>query len=58
MHAGALDYAERYLRYSLDILRERPYFLQKYRADGTLGPSWHPWTVGLPIHLDETASFV
>lgn len=51
-------FAERYLRYSLDILRERPYFLQKYRADGTLGPSWHPWTVELPIQLDETASFV
>jgi GH15 family glucan-1,4-alpha-glucosidase len=58
VHAGALDFAERYLRYSLEILRERPYFLQKYRADGTLGPSWHPWTVDLPIQLDETASFV
>ncbi len=50
--------AERYLRFGLGLLRDRPYFLQKYRADGRLGPSWHPWTVELPIQLDETASFV
>lgn len=50
--------AERFLRFGLAVLRDRPYFLQKYRADGRLGPSWHPWTVELPIQLDETASFV
>lgn len=50
--------AERFLRFGLGALRDRPYFLQKYRADGRLGPSWHPWTIELPIQLDETASFV
>lgn len=49
---------DRFVRWALALLDERPYFLQKYRADGTFGASWHPWTKPLPIQLDETASFL
>jgi GH15 family glucan-1,4-alpha-glucosidase len=41
------------------VRRNRPFFLQKYRADGTFGASWHPWVSGgvpeVPLQEDETA---
>ena len=36
-----------------------PFLLQKYRADGTFGASWHPWVIDgrseAPLQEDETA---
>lgn len=36
------------------------YLMHKYRADGVLGSSWHPWIINgqphLPIQEDETAT--
>lgn len=41
------------------VTPERPYLLQKYRADGHWGASWHPWLIDgrpeAPIQEDETA---
>ncbi len=38
---------------------DRPAWLQKYMADGSLGASWHPWIVDgrpeMPFQEDETA---
>lgn len=38
---------------------DRPYLLQKYRSDGSLGATWHPWVVEgrpeVPFQQDETA---
>jgi len=49
---------ENFINWALPLLEHRPYIPQKYRADGTFGASWHPWTRQFPIQLDETASFV
>jgi GH15 family glucan-1,4-alpha-glucosidase len=38
------------------------YLMHKYRTDGVLGSSWHPWIINgeprLPIQEDETASVI
>ncbi len=38
---------------------DHSFFLQKYRSDGSLGASWHPWLVKgrpeVPFQQDETA---
>lgn len=38
------------------------YMMHKYRTDGVLGSSWHPWIINgqphLPIQEDETASLL
>jgi oligosaccharide amylase len=38
------------------------YLMHKYRSDGVLGSSWHPWIINgqphLPIQEDETASIL
>jgi GH15 family glucan-1,4-alpha-glucosidase len=55
---GHRDEADRFLAWAERAIAGKPFFFQKYRADGTLGATWHPWTVGLPIQQDETASVV
>ena len=56
---GAVDTTRRFFEFSRDALTEGGYFLHKYRPDGSLGSSWHPWVrngkVALPIQEDETA---
>jgi GH15 family glucan-1,4-alpha-glucosidase len=57
---GLADSAERFVQFcSRVVTPERPYLLQKYRADGHWGASWHPWLVDgraeAPIQEDETA---
>lgn len=41
------------------ITPDRPYLLQKYAPDGSVGASWHPWTTStgpeIPFQEDETA---
>ncbi len=48
-----------YFQFCRKVLHQDGYMLHKYRADFSLGSSWHPWVRGdyveLPIQEDETA---
>jgi GH15 family glucan-1,4-alpha-glucosidase len=59
LHQGYADLARRYLEFFGRILSPEGYALHKFRPDGTLGSSWHPWIQdgrpALPIQEDETA---
>jgi len=50
---------ERFFEFCSGLLSDDGYLLHKYRPDGSLGSSWHPWLKGnrlqLPIQEDETA---
>lgn len=57
---GYPEFLDRYFSFCAGIVSaERPYFLQKYRSDGSLGASWHPWIIQgesvVPFQQDETA---
>lgn len=56
---GYLDVAERYFTFMAARLESGGYLMHKYRVDGVLGSSWHPWVregkPELPIQEDETA---
>jgi len=59
-NAGYANLSRRFFSFCASILPEnRPYFLQKYAPDGTLGSSWHPWIVDgkpeVPSQQDSTA---
>lgn len=52
--------ARRMFTFCAELLSpQRPFFLQKYRPDGALGATWHPWTFEgspeTPMQQDETA---
>jgi GH15 family glucan-1,4-alpha-glucosidase len=50
--------AQRYFDFCARLgIGERGTFLQKYRTDGALGATWHPWTdwPELPMQEDETS---
>lgn len=57
---GYADVAERFFTFMSQRLERGGYLMHKYRTDGTLGSSWHPWMLRgqaqLPIQEDETAS--
>jgi len=63
--ATALDWlgdrhgARMFFDFCNNAITEEGYLMHKYRADGSLGSSWHPWMVAghreLPIQEDETA---
>lgn len=57
--AGYSDAARRFFSFMAQHLERDGYFMHKYRSDGTLGSSWHPWMIDgspiLPIQEDETA---
>ncbi len=58
--AGYADPARRFFSFCAGILpQERPYFLQKYCPDGTVGATWHPWihngSPEVPCQQDSTA---
>ena len=57
--AGYHDVAKRYFSFISERLEAGGYLMHKYRADGMLGSSWHPWIqdgeAKLPIQEDETA---
>lgn len=59
LRQGYADIARRYLEFFGRILSPEGYALHKFRPDGTLGSSWHPWlqngVPALPIQEDETA---
>ncbi len=56
---GYGDVAERYFTFITSKIDRKGYLHHKYRSDGVLGSSWHPWMIdgrpGLPIQEDETA---
>lgn len=66
--AGALDIsgyhdaARRFFTFMTKCIEPGGYLMHKYRTDGVLGSSWHPWMQNgkphLPIQEDETASIV
>jgi oligosaccharide amylase len=58
--AGDSYIARKFFVFCNQALTNDGYFMHKYRADGSLGSSWHPWitkdgAVQLPIQEDETA---
>ncbi|MBX3119519.1 MAG: glycoside hydrolase family 15 protein [Fimbriimonadaceae bacterium] len=60
IQAGYPELADKYFQFSEKLITpHRPYFLQKYWADGTVGPGWHAWMQeGAPEvghQQDETA---
>jgi len=56
---GSFNAAQRFFQFCSDVITEEGYFMHKYRPDGSLGSSWHPWirdgNTELPIQEDETA---
>ncbi|KKU81740.1 MAG: Glycoside hydrolase 15-related protein [Parcubacteria group bacterium GW2011_GWA1_47_8] len=59
---GDQNVAERFFNFCNDIITKDGYLMHKYRPDGSLGSSWHPWMRGgkiqLPVQEDETALVV
>lgn len=57
--AGDSNVAKRFFTFCNDVISHKGYFKHKYRADKSLGSSWHPWIrdgkPSLPIQEDETA---
>ncbi|MFW6210140.1 MAG: glycoside hydrolase family 15 protein [Patescibacteria group bacterium] len=60
--AGHNDTARRFYQFITKCIEPNGYLMHKYRSDGALGSSWHPWIIDgeprLPIQEDETASIV
>ncbi|MEN9922087.1 MAG: hypothetical protein RL097_363 [Candidatus Parcubacteria bacterium] len=60
--AGYRDVSVRFFEFMADRLDPNGYLMHKYRTDGVLGSSWHPWIINgaprLPIQEDETASVI
>lgn len=54
------DVSVRFFEFMADLLDPAGYLMHKYRSDGVLGSSWHPWIINgeprLPIQEDETAT--
>lgn len=59
---GDGNIAERFFSFCDNAVTEEGYLMHKYRPDGSMGSSWHPWMRGgkieLPIQEDETALVV
>lgn len=57
--AGYSDVSARFFSFISARLERDGYLMHKYRSDGVLGSSWHPWMYKgapqLPIQEDETA---
>jgi oligosaccharide amylase len=57
---GYEDVANRFYDFISKCLEPNGYLMHKYRSDGVLGSSWHPWIINgearLPIQEDETAT--
>ena len=59
---GYNDATKHIYTFITDRIESGGYLMHKYRSDGVLGSSWHPWLQDgephLPIQEDETASIV
>lgn len=60
--AGYHDSAKRFFEFVSRVIEPGGYLMHKYRSDGVLGSSWHPWMqqgkAHLPIQEDETAATI
>lgn len=60
--SGYPDVAKRFYEFLARTIEPGGYVMHKYRSDGVLGSSWHPWMRDgkpcLPIQEDETATAV
>jgi len=60
--AGYRDVTRRFFEFMARCQEPGGYLMHKYRSDGVLGSSWHPWIINgeaqLPIQEDETASIL
>ncbi len=60
--AGYTDVTKRFFSFMAERLERGGYFMHKYRSDGCLGSSWHPWIIEgepeFPIQEDETATML
>lgn len=60
--AGYVNVSQRLLSFCNNIITDQGYFMHKYKPDGSLGSSWHPWVrngaMELPIQEDETALII
>ena len=60
--ANYTDTTERFFKFIAPLIEHDGYLMHKYRVDGVLGSSWHPWIRNgvqeLPIQEDETALVV
>lgn len=60
--AGYHDATKRLYSFIADCAEPGGYLMHKYRTDGVLGSSWHPWMQHgkprLPIQEDETAAII
>ncbi len=60
--AGYHDTTKRLYSFLANCAEPGGYLMHKYRTDGVLGSSWHPWMQNgkprLPIQEDETASVI
>jgi oligosaccharide amylase len=56
---GHREMTKRFFRFCSQAATNEGYLLHKYRPDGSMGSSWHPWVnrgkIQLPIQEDETA---
>lgn len=59
---GYVDAAQRLFSFIANRIERDGYLMHKYRVDGVLGSSWHPWVregkEELPIQEDETATIL
>jgi len=57
--AGDFNASRRFFKFCSKIITPDGYFMHKYRPNGALGSSWHPWVKNgreqIPIQEDETA---
>ena len=57
---GYQDVSKRFFEFVSKCIEPNGYLMHKYRSDGVLGSSWHPWMINgqacLPIQEDETAT--
>ncbi len=60
--SGYPDVARRFFTFISQCIEPGGYLMHKYRTDGVLGSSWHPWMQHgvpcLPIQEDETAATI
>lgn len=59
---GSFNTGKRFFEFANSIISDEGYFMHKYRPDGSLGSSWHPWikdgSPELPIQEDGTALII
>lgn len=59
---GYRDVSTSFYDFIANLVDPNGYLMHKYRSDGALGSSWHPWIINgeprLPIQEDETATVI